>query len=192
VSDFGLSRKLNTESSLTCGFGSENFRAPEVEIECYDTSCDIWSFGILAGNLCEIPKLTFSQDCPEISEQEDDEYKDFIQNIGVRAAKKYSTNRASACLNVSRRFGGKEDDNDEHVNLLLEVVRSCLFLVPPRRASFDSIAEKFRSQKLFPVEFPVAFLDSVARENSEHKLNPKFVDQIRQKNQKLTLSSFEW
>jgi serine/threonine protein kinase len=50
VSDFGLGKVINdlsTYESLTGTVGAQAYRAPEAYTNNYDTSCDIWSFGIL-------------------------------------------------------------------------------------------------------------------------------------------------
>jgi serine/threonine protein kinase len=53
ISDFGMARNLE-DVIATAGIGAAYFRAPEANECFYTTSCDVWSFGILIGQLCVV------------------------------------------------------------------------------------------------------------------------------------------
>jgi serine/threonine protein kinase len=54
ISDFGLGKYVNSNDSMTADIGAANFRAPEAYGNVYTTKCDVWSFGIILGKLCEL------------------------------------------------------------------------------------------------------------------------------------------
>ena len=45
--DFGQSRQIGVNSSITGVYGSSYYVAPEVLLGSYDEKCDIWSIGII-------------------------------------------------------------------------------------------------------------------------------------------------
>jgi serine/threonine protein kinase len=54
IRDFGLARDMDGSDSRSEGPGNSRFRAPEVNGKYYDKSCDVWSFGIIIGDLCKV------------------------------------------------------------------------------------------------------------------------------------------
>jgi len=57
ICDFGLARILDVEchESLTPVLSTIGYTAPEVPSARYNKACDVWSFGILVGELCSVP-----------------------------------------------------------------------------------------------------------------------------------------
>lgn len=55
VSDFGWAKELSggNEIYMTSDVGASLFRAPEASSSMYDSSCDVWSFGIIMSKIFE-------------------------------------------------------------------------------------------------------------------------------------------
>jgi serine/threonine protein kinase len=58
ICDLGVGREVSSEDSLTTEPGALLYRAPEAWTRAYTSSCDIWSFAILAAQLLKVPRST--------------------------------------------------------------------------------------------------------------------------------------
>jgi serine/threonine protein kinase len=58
ISDFGISRKVggDEDASATAGVGTQKYMAPDQELSDHGPECDVWSVGIILGDLCFFPE----------------------------------------------------------------------------------------------------------------------------------------
>lgn len=109
VSDLGLGRTVIKDESVSADVGAGKFRAPEVSSfvpKTYDESCDIWSLGILASELCphiEFSKISFNLLLPEEwfgSEAEDVRACKDLMDKFQSHLKPYAENRMQALTSI--------------------------------------------------------------------------------------------
>jgi serine/threonine protein kinase len=137
ISDLGFARMLDSQV-ITPGIGSGKFRAPEAEGGSYTMTCDVWSYGILIGELSKPCDFSSSEiQIPDCSPVE------------------WSAMRARV-LRVDA-LGFIEKRTETEFSLLRDLANDCLEWDPLHRLTFSEICPKFKetpkpSQKPF-IEF---------------------------------------
>lgn len=107
VADLGLGRTVNQDQSVSADVGAFKFRAPETAGTDYTKSCDIWSLGILASELCphrEYSEISFNCLPPEEwfgSDPEDVQtYMEYAKRYANHTLKPYAENRVQALTSI--------------------------------------------------------------------------------------------
>jgi len=138
VSDFGTAKIIkDTQAKNTVHPGAPYYASPEMETGKYGFPCDVWSFGIVAAEICG--KNDFAE--PNRKQRELNEYIADLQpgdaneadllvhDCGVKTVLTYLENRASALETVKAK-----GDSQLH-----KMVTECLHVKPDSRCQFINI-----------------------------------------------------
>jgi ankyrin repeat protein len=181
VSDLGLARLQVELGSVSAGVGAPKFRAPEAESSKYTTKRDVWSFGILIGELCTIPKQLIS--CPEhLKDTAEETYLQKMMGTQWKQTKKW---KIESLTKVETRVGNE--------GFLLELTQKCLHVFPENRPQFSELSETFRGS--FHSEFNPNFLELVEKEEEMKRaqtIATRFGQRVRESYKGMKITSFEW
>jgi serine/threonine protein kinase len=177
-----LAREISEETmTLT---GTALFMAPEVNTCFYSTSCDVWSFGIIIGELCEIPGSDLATE-PEfklVEESREDEA--YLKMVAGKSKVQFEQSKSVALARVERRLENKED------NFLLTLAKQCLQAKPENRPTFESILPLLGTPELRPnlcSEFK-----KYHEKFDESRIELQVAKVLRERYKKFKLTSFEW
>jgi flagellar biosynthesis GTPase FlhF len=185
MSDFGVARDLRRDTTLTAGKGATMFMAPEARTHKHGTPCDVWSFGILIGELCKIPgsSLAHDKDLGLIKESNDVEAY-LKKTIGQVSSLDFKRNKAVALAQLKERF----DKYDESPSLQGLATR-CLQMKPQTRPLFKDISPQLESSA--HLDFCPEFL-SLQKKLDSNRIEVKVATKLRERYQNFKLTSFEW
>jgi hypothetical protein len=172
---------------LTAAIGAPRFRAPEAFHWKYTKSCDVWSFGILIGEICKLPGFSENDECTKIFGNVDETFtleeqslKDLIGPASLGQVKK---NRFVALNLVKTRIG---NDN----GFLLDLAERCLHLsMPEKRPEFQELVHIF--SKPDQAKFSPRFLEFVEFQKKSPIVR-QFSARIKKIYKNMKITSFEW
>jgi ankyrin repeat protein len=181
-----MARQSEVESITAC-CGAQKFRAPEASQNFYNRKCDVWSFGILVGDLCENP-----QDTPkflvEQSEREDALMRDLVGSVQLPITKGW---KETSLSNIKARVGQGGGDSGTS---LWELANKCLGVAPQSRPEFKFVLENYLEdvpRSGLDDRF-VKYIESKMAERISNKIEDKVARRIRQVYKKMKITSFEW
>jgi serine/threonine protein kinase len=142
ITDFGTARLLADRISFSAEIGSPKYWAPEVKNgSCsYSYMCDVWSFGIIVG---EVLRSDVSLDVLDTLSLEE-EWEAKLKGLSTESRHIFQKRKLEALIHLRRRTFPSLDLQDiPAINIFSEKVEQCLAVNPNNRPSFGELKTFF-------------------------------------------------
>jgi ankyrin repeat protein len=170
---------------MTGTVGSQKFSAPEVANCWYNSSCDVWSFGVLIGEICTNPGVPSAYD-DKTQSKEDIRLLEGL--VGRSLAKKFTKHKLVSLANTAARV------QEAGTGLfLVGVTQGCLELDATTRPTFSQIVNYFESCSRS--SFDEIFVEHIQKRVAERlsgKVKHQVARRLRERYKQLKITSFDW
>jgi hypothetical protein len=172
VSDLGLATHEYEIPSSHLTVGAPKFRAPDL---VPTTKSDLWSFGILIGDLCVVPGTSLNL---EVSKNGDDDQ--FLRHLAGFEAQAIRQRKATSVAHTIARIGKEEAGLG---NFLVDLAKQCLEFDPKNRPEiseiFKKISENFIARPKFHERF-VQHVGKIAEDRCAKKIEHRVAKILRE------------
>jgi hypothetical protein len=166
------------DGSMTANVGAPKFRAPEAISWTYTKACDVWGFGILIGEICNMPGIQVRVE----------QFDDKLDGVQANMMKDINAWKAESLANIKAREGG-----DTSASFLLDLAKHCLSLKASERPPFSKISGYFESYSRQNLdENFVKHIEVQTAEKLKSAVEYKVAERFRELYANMKVTSFEW